>query len=296
MTQTAGLPPVHPIVHITHTPYLAPLSAISQTPHQGAFPDSILQDLGNIAPTQYIWNTPHGALAWTPTSTSHLPLPNPFADSSPYSKRIIDLGDGNDSPTGLGLIPSPCSSESSESSSDCADPDHQFRITLHLALNGSSPEEPSINWNVSDPLYMVRHVDDNAGFIASLRESATNPPTNTLRIDLCFVDQPGVRWNWEPITISKRRHIRIADVLHAIHNYFYTGLTHAEYDIIKTYGRRNAKIVEYSWRERVASQPDEETRNAVFYGGLKRLDCLGSSKFFAGLWVEGSQLKLGLRA
>ena len=143
---------------------------------------------------------------------------------------------------------------------------------------------------------MAVDVDDNAGFLASMREPATNPPTNTLCIDLCFVNQPGAQWNWEPIVINKRRSIRVVDVLHAVHNYLYTGLTHAEYDIIKSYGRRNAKIVAKSWSERVASQPDEESQSATYHGGLKRLDCLGSSRFFAGLWVEGSQLKLGLRA
>jgi hypothetical protein len=143
---------------------------------------------------------------------------------------------------------------------------------------------------------MVRHVADDAHFLANAGAPATNPPTNTLRIDLCFIDQPGVRWNWEPITMSKARPIRIADVFHAIHNYFQLQLTHPEYDIIKSHGKRNTRIVANSWRERVAEQPDTDAQSRVFHGGLRRVDCLGSSKIFAGLWVEGSQLKLGLRA
>lgn len=294
MTQTACPPQVHPTVHITHTPYLAPLSAVPQIPHQNPFPDSILQDLGNVAPSQYVWNTPHGALAWTPSPTSHLPLPNPFTDSSPFPKRIVDLGDGNDRDAGLGLIPG---LGSSDSSSDCSDPDYRVGVMINpfLAPDGDPSGETPIHWNVSDPADMARHMDDHDGFIASMREPATNPPTNTLCIDLYFVDQVGVRWNWEPIIINKRRSIRVVDILHAIHNYFYTGLTHAEYDIIKSYGRRNAKIVAQSWSQRVALQPDDESQSAAYHGGLKRLDCLGSSKFFAGLWVDGSQLKLGLR-
>jgi len=95
--------------------------------------------------------------------------------------------------------------------------------------------------------------------------------------------------------MSKRRPIRIADIFHAIHGYFQVQLTHAEYDIIKSHGKRNSRIVANSWRGRV-SQSDDEARSAVFLGGLRRVDCLGSCKNFAGLWVEGSQLKLGLRA
>jgi hypothetical protein len=95
--------------------------------------------------------------------------------------------------------------------------------------------------------------------------------------------------------MNKPRSIRVTDVLHAIHQYFQVQLTHSEYDIIKSHGRRNARIVANSWRERVTNS-DVGVRSAVYYGGLRRVDCLGSCKNFAGLWVEGSQLKLGLRA
>lgn len=156
-------------------------------------------------------------------------------------------------------------------------------------------EESLIEWNVSDPANMARHVRNDPAFLVIVGEHATTPPTNTLRIDFCFIDQPGMRWNWEPITITKRRYIRITDIFHAIHDYFQLQLTHPEYDIIKSYGKSNSRIVANSWRDRV-SQSDEESQRAVFHGGLRRVDCLGSCKNFAGLWVEGSQLKLGLRA
>ena len=90
--------------------------------------------------------------------------------------------------------------------------------------------------------------------------------------------------------------IRIADVLHEIHDYFQRQLTEAEYDIIKSHGKRNARNVEKSWRERVALQLDDGAWYATYHSGLRRVDCLGSCKIFSGLWVEGSQLKLGLRA
>lgn len=96
--------------------------------------------------------------------------------------------------------------------------------------------------------------------------------------------------------MRKPRPIRIADVLHAIHDYFQLQLTRAEYDIIKSHGKPNARIVERSWRERVSSELNDVIRNQVYSGGLRRVDCLGSCNIFAGLWVEGSQLRLGLRA
>ena len=96
--------------------------------------------------------------------------------------------------------------------------------------------------------------------------------------------------------MRKPRPIRIADIFHAIHDYFQLQLTHAEYEIIKSYGKANSRIVVRSWRERVASEVDDGIRNQVHYSGLRRVDCLGSCKIFAGLWVDGSQLKLGLRA
>ena len=95
--------------------------------------------------------------------------------------------------------------------------------------------------------------------------------------------------------MNKRRPIRIADVIHSIHDYFQKQITHPEYDIIKSYGKRNASIVAKSFGERVASQPDA-MKSVVYHAGLRRVDCLGSCKIFAGLWAEGSQLKLGLRA
>lgn len=296
VTQNVDLPLVHPIVQITHTPYFTPLSAIPPTPHQNTFPNSILQDLGNIAPTQYTWDTPRGALTWTPAPTSN-PLPNPFADSTPCSPRIVDVGNGDDGSTGLGLIPGPISSDSSNSS-DCSDHDNPFGVRLHqfFTSNGPSPEGTPIVWNVSDPTNMARCIVDDPAFLRVAHQPVTNPSTNTLLIDFCFIDQPGLQWNWEPITIRKPRPIRITDVLHAIHDYFQLQLTHSEYDNIKAYGKRNARIVANSWRERVSSQLDSEEQSEVFHGGLRRVDCLGSCKNFAGLWVEGSQLKLGLRA
>ena len=143
---------------------------------------------------------------------------------------------------------------------------------------------------------MVNHALGDASLITNAREPATNPPTSTLHIELYFIDQPGVKWNWEPITVRKRRSIRIVDIFHSIHDYFQTQLTHAEYDVIKSYGGQNANILKDSWLERIKSHPDIETQTAVYYAGLMRVDCLGSSKKFAGLWVDGSQLKLGLRA
>ena len=297
VTINADLPPIHPTVQTNHTPYLAPLSAIPYTSGPKAIPDSILQDLGNVAPTQYIWNTPHGALTYTPAHPSHPPLPNSLADLSPCSPRIVDVGagGGNNVFAGPGCIPSPIPSDPSDSSSDCSDPDH-FMLHPLLASNDFQLGEMQIEWNVSAAPDMARHVQDDRYFLANADAPATEPPTRTLRIEFCFIDQPGIQWNWDPITMRKLRPIRIADVLHAIYDYFQLQLTHDEYDIIKSYGKRNARIVANSWRERIASQPDTEAQSQVFHGGLRRVDCLGSSKIFAGLRVDGSQLELGLRA
>ena len=287
------------MVQINRTPYHAPLSAIPHTCQQNTIPDSVLQDLGNIAPTQYIWNTPHGALAYTPAPASHLTLPNPLADFSPHplSPLIADPSSGNDGSAGLAVIPSPIPSDTSDSSSDCSNSGHRFGLTLHPLFTSNCPssEETPIEWNVSDPADMARHVECDGYFLQHAHEPATDPPTNQLCIDLCFLGQPGVRWNWEPITIRKGRPIRIADILHAIHNYFHIQLTRDEYRMIKSHGKDNVRIVANSWRERVHSQLDGEARSRVHYGGLRRVDCLGTSKVFAGLWVERSRLKLGLR-
>ena len=295
VTLNIDLPPIHPTVQTAYTPYSVPLSVIPRTPRQNAVPDSVFGDLGNIAPTQYTWNTEHGALTYTPSPTSHLPLFNPLADNNPFSPCIVEVGVGNGGSGGLGLIPSPIPSSSS---SDYSDSDHRLGITLHpmLASDHLLSNGTPIEWNVSEPADMARHVQHDAVFLANAGEPATNPPTRTLRIELCFIDQPAAQWNWEPITLRKRRPIRVADVLHAIHDYFQLQLTHAEFDIIKSHGKRNERNVKTSWCERVASQPDDESQSATFYGGLRRVDCLGSRKIFSGLWVEGSQLQLGLRA
>ena len=295
VTLNVDLPPVLPTAQTPHTSYLVPLSAVPRTPYQDVVPDSVIQDLKNVAPTQYVWNTPHGALTYTPGPTSHLPLHNTVPNLSPYFPCVVDMGNGDDGSTGLGLIS--IASSSSDSSSDCSDPDYRGGIKLHQVFaSNRHPEGTDIEWNVSDPVDMARHRLDNASFIAYASAPATEPPINELRIDFCFLDQPGVRWNWEPILVRKRRPIRITDVLHAIHDYFQTQLTHSEYDIIKSHGKRNARIVANSWRERVISEFEGDMQSTVYRGGLRRVDCLGSSKIFAGLWVEGSQLKLGLRA
>lgn len=281
---------------MNQTPYLAQLSVVPQTPRQNAVADTILHDLGHITPTQYIWNTPHGALTYTPAPASHLLLPNPLADRSPCSPGPIDIGDGNDGPAGLGVIPSRFSSDSSDSSSDCSDPDHRSGIILNPFVSNYQPlGETPIKWNVSEPADMARHVLDGAGFLANMGAPATNPPANTLRIEFYFVDQPGAQWNWEPILVKKARPIRVVDLFHEIHRYFQRQLTYPEWDVINSYGKRNSRIVAKSWRERVASQLDTEAQSRVFHGGLKRVDCLGSAKTFAGLWVEDSRVMLGLR-
>lgn len=197
-----------------------------------------------------------------------------------------------------GVVPGLIPSDSSDSSSDCSDHNHQFGFTLNrlLASDCLLPSETPIEWDVSDPVDMVRHVENDAGFLRSVCEPATDPPTHTLSIEIYFVDQPGARWNWEPITTRKAHPIRIADVFHAIHDYFQRQLTHPEWDIIKSHGKRNAKIVAHSWRERIDSHPDTEAQLRVRESGLRRVDCLGSSRIFAGLWVDGSRVKLGLRA
>jgi hypothetical protein len=209
-------------------------------------------------------------------------LANPGSSSS----SIIDVGDGDDKPRGLGLIPSIISSDSSDSSSD----DHQSEFALNPLLAAL------IEWNVSEAIDRVRYVLNDADLTANAIEPATNPPTNTLSVELHFLDHPGVKWNWEPITIRKHRPVRISDVFHEIHDYFQTQLTHGEYDIIKSYGKANGRIVRDSWRERLYSQQGGEAQSVVYNGGLRRVDCLGASKNFAGFCVDGSQLKLRLRA
>lgn len=307
------LPLVRPTAQINHTPYLNPLSSTPHTPRQNAVPDSILQDLGNIPPNQYIWNTPHGVLTYTPAPSSHHPLPNLLTDLTPYSLRDGNPGGGSDGIVGLGLIPGSVSSGSSDSSSDspsdlpqnspsgsssdCSDSHHQSGIALNPFLASNCPPSggTSIEWNVSEHPDMAWHEFDNAGFLAGAGMPATDPPINTLRIKICFIDQPGVRWNWEPIVVNKPGPIQITDVLHAIYSYFQLQLTHSEFDIIRSHGRRNEKAVVKSWRGRIASHSGTEAQSQAFHGGLRRVDCLGSSKIFAGLWVDGSRLKLGLR-
>lgn len=267
---------------------MAPLSPFPHTPDQGAVPDSILQDLGGIAPTQYTWNTPQGALTYTPAPTSALSMPNPLANPGSCLSTTINLWDGDNKPTSPGVIPSPFSSNASDSS-DPPPRDHRPEIVLNPLLM------TAIEWDVSEPVDRARHLIADETFLASASEPATDPPTNTLRIEPHFLDQSGAKWNWEPITIRKGRPIRITDVLYAIHDYFQTQLTRGEYEIIKSHGKANVKIVRDSWRERFGSQPVGEAQLAVRNAGLRRVDCLGSSKNFVGLWVDGSRLKLSLR-
>lgn len=286
-TATRATPnPELPTVHSTGQ--ITPLST-SRTFGQRTVPGSVLQDLGNITPTQYTWNTPYGVLTYAPAPTSAL-LPNPLAD--------LDAGNGDEGPTDPGLIQTPISSDTSDSSSISSDHVLRSGVALNpfLASNCYLPRETPVEWNVSEPVETARHILGESSFVANAHEPATNPPATTLHIELYLIDQPGVKWNWEPITVRKRRPIRIVDVFHSIHDYFDTQLTHAEYDIIKSHGTENAKIVRDSWRERISSQPEGDARSAVYSGGLRRVDCLGSSKKFAGLWVEESQLKLSLRA
>ena len=216
-------------------------------------------------------------------------MPNALASLSPRSATIFGLGDGDGNPTSPGLIPSPISSDAS----GLFDRSLDGRL-LGIALNPLLTT--AIEWNVSHPVDRVRHALDDAAFIANVSEPATNPPISTLCVELHFFGYSGVTWNWDPITIRKRRPVQITDLFHAIYDYFQTPLTRGEYDIIKSHGKANAKIVRDSWRERVASQAVGAAQTAVYHGGLRRVDCLGSSKHFVRLWVDESQLKLGLRA
>jgi hypothetical protein len=186
----------------------------------------------------------------------------------------------------------------SDTPTDASDSGHWSRAALHplLASDALLPRETAIEWNVSESVDKARHVVYHEDLIARANEPATNLPTNTLTIELCFIDQPNVKWKWDPILIQKRRAIRVADVFLAIYDYFQTQITRSEWDAVKSYGKPNSRIVRDSWRERADSQSGEEARSIVYNGGLRRVDCLGSSRVFSGLWVDGSGLKLGLRA
>ena len=287
------LHPAYRTVQTVHTPRSAPPSVVPRTPRQNAGADSILPDLRNIPPTRYVWEIPQGTLTLTPNSTLHFPPRNSVPNLRRYSSRIVDLGDGDDEPMGLGLIPIP--SNSSDSSSNCSDLDRRLGIQLHpLLASNRRPEGTHIKWNVSEPVDMARHTLNDTTFLASA--PATEPPANELRVHFYFFNEPMVRRNWDPITMRKRHPIRIADVLHAIHDYFQMQLTRSEYDIIKSHGERNTRIAANSRRGRVISEFEGDMRSTISCDGFRRVDCLGSSKIFAGLWVEGSQLKLGLRA
>jgi hypothetical protein len=293
VTQNVGVPPVHPAVQTTHAPYLVPLSPTPRTPHRNTFLEPISQDLGNTTPTQYIRDSPRGALTRTPVPTPRPSPLSPLEEFSPHSyfPPIVERGE-NDGPTGLELIPNPTPSNSFFSYSD---PDHRPGTTLRPSIpsNNLSSKGTSVEWNFPDPADMARH---NSTFIARAHEPATNPSTKTLRIDFRPTDQPEARW--EPIIMTMSRPIQIADVLRKIRGYFQEQPTQPECDTIQSHGKRNTRTVENSWRERVdaPSQVSHGARSAIHCGSIRCVGCLGSYKNqVVGLWVQGPQLKLAWR-
>ena len=121
-------------------------------------------------------------------------------------------------------------------------PKHQLGFTLDrlLGFDCLPPSETSNEWNVSDPVCTVRHVENGAEFLRSAHRSRLR--TIQLSIEPYFIDQPGARWNWEPIAMRKAHLIRITGVFHAIHDYFQRQPTHPERHIIKSLGNATRRL------------------------------------------------------
>ena len=166
-----------------------------------------------------------------------------------------------------------------------------------LAPNPVNPQIPHMVWDISQLPSIAKRMTGRHSIVdlnPKFDDDATYPACNAINI-VC--DAGNISTFWGPIVVRNDDKVVLWDVLDAIYNYFQTPLTHAEVDTISDLKPGNYESLRDAYYHRC--------RNAhgllqyELEQGFRRVDCLGDSKAFWGLWVTYNpdntwQLNLGL--
>jgi hypothetical protein len=299
--------------HSRYTPYARrPSVAVDRTTV-----DSIVSQLFNAPADRLVWHTTHGELAWVPH-----PRPAPaISPRSFWGSGILDSSQnwgrqdslinsrdaayltGGDPLPGTAPYWTPGDWPPSAPLRDRQNDDRRVLIQVApwIIPNPCNAYLPHLMWDISQHPTTAKRITGNHIIMdvsSKLTEVATYPAVDRLVI-ACNVGVAQRLWGLINVKQSRPGGVRIWDIMLAIHEYFQIRVGRRELDrISKALGDEKVyeKMADAMYQRCIVTPalPGYEMRN-----GLKRIDYLGDTTFFWGLYVsyseEGTwQLNLGL--
>ena len=176
-----------------------------------------------------------------------------------------------------------------------------IQLAPWMIPNPRNPALPHMMWDISQSPTTANRITGNHVIVSvmdKLDDIATHPAVDRLVV-ACQVGVAEMFWGHIDVKASRSKGVTVWDVFNGIYEYFQKRVGRRELDRMKELlgdERLEEKMAD-AFYQRVRITP--ALPGYELKGGLKRVDCLGDSCFFWGLYVsyndDGSwQLNLGL--
>ncbi|TFK46515.1 hypothetical protein OE88DRAFT_1729062 [Heliocybe sulcata] len=257
-------------------------------------------------PNQIVYVTPSGNLTWTPHPQPHPQIPpaaffpmNAITGSNPAA--FSPVWDPNATMSVSGGYPLPGTSPNWTTPPwppvSMPGTEMPMRIAPCLIPNPVNALLPQIVWDVSKSPSTARKITGRhiiLDMVEDFKQPATAPTVQKLVI-VC--DFGALRSLWPQIEIEQDGPITVWDVMNAIYEFFQKRLRKREVEFIQSLQPGNEAILRDSFYRRCQDSPglyEWEVQQ-----GYKRVDVLGDSRVWWGVWVTYNpddtwQLNLGL--
>ncbi|KAI0935040.1 hypothetical protein AcV7_003951 [Taiwanofungus camphoratus] len=166
-----------------------------------------------------------------------------------------------------------------------------------LIPNPGNPSVPHTQWDITQSPSTAKRITGR-NLVTELSpkfgDHVTFPPTQVVHIH-CYIGM--ARDLWGPIVVKNRQAVNVGDILFAIYDYYQTSMSEEEVEFVSSLRPENhARMTDACYRRclRTPALPGYELRQ-----GIKRVDCLGKSTTFWGMWITQNadhtwQMNLGL--
>ncbi|GBE88009.1 hypothetical protein SCP_1202350 [Sparassis crispa] len=176
--------------------------------------------------------------------------------------------------------------------------------TRHIVLcpwlipNPANPSMPHVRWDVTQHPSTAKRITGRELVVdlkPKMNDQATYPPVQRAHI---YCDLGVVSDLWGPIIVKNRDAVTVRDIVMAIYEYFQIRLSQDEVSYISALGSpQNYEKMVGSMYTRCMITPS--LPGYEWSQGMRRVDCLGNSTKFWGLWVTENdddtwQLNLGI--
>ncbi|KZT24767.1 hypothetical protein NEOLEDRAFT_392347 [Neolentinus lepideus HHB14362 ss-1] len=274
------------------TPYVPPIAVPAAAPVQ--------------TPNQIVYVTPSGNFTWTPHPQPHPQIPSAvFFPSNPVTgsnhATFVPVWDPNAAMSVSGGYPLPGTAPTWVAPAWPPVPvpgtDILMRLAPCLIPNPVNALLPQIIWDVAKSPVTARKLTGRH-IILDMMEDFRQPATAPIVRKLIIVcDFGSLRTLWPPVELQQDRPISVWDIMNAIYEFFQKRLRRREFEYIKALQPDNEAILRDAFYRRCQDSPtlyDWEIQQ-----GYKRVDVLGDSRVWWGVWVTYNpdntwQLNLGL--